>query len=237
MKENPLLLLLETATGVCSVALAQGSVVLSIRTSKEEREHASMLTVYIQQVMEEAEKNLAELDAIVISKGPGSYTGLRIGVATAKGICFSLDKPLIAIDTPLAMAYEYAHQHKDTLPKNYFLVPVIDARRMEVYGATINHDMQYVEPIRAEILHPSSFLGAENANYYVFGDAALKCKEVYESQSLVKVDTDYKLSALGLLYPGLKAWQQQAFENISDFEPYYLKEFVAKVKTVKTKVE
>ena len=237
MKENPLLLLLETATGVCSVALVEGQQVLSIRNNATEREHASMLTIYIQQVMDEARKNLSELDAIVISKGPGSYTGLRIGVATAKGICFSLDKPLIAIDTPLAMAYEYAHQHKDTLPKNYFLVPVIDARRMEVYGATINHDMQYVEPIRAEILHSASFLGVQNANYFVFGDAALKCIEVYESQSLVKVDTDYNISAFGLLLPGLKAWELQAFENLSVFEPYYLKEFVAKVKAVKTKME
>lgn len=237
MKENPLLLLLETATGACSVALVEGQQVLSIRNNATEREHASMLTVYIQQVMDEAKKDLSELDAIVISKGPGSYTGLRIGVATAKGICFSLNKPLIAIDTLLAMAYEYAYQHKDTLPEKYFLVPVIDARRMEVYGATINHDMQYVEPIRAEILHSSSFLGLQNANYYVFGDAALKCKEVYESQSLVKVDTDYNLSAFGLLYPALKAWELQAFENLSVFEPYYLKEFVAKVKALKTKME
>ncbi|MBK9639397.1 MAG: tRNA (adenosine(37)-N6)-threonylcarbamoyltransferase complex dimerization subunit type 1 TsaB [Bacteroidetes bacterium] len=196
-----------------------------------------MLTIYIQQVMDEAGKSLTELDAIVISKGPGSYTGLRIGVATAKGICFSLDKPLIAIDTPLAMAYEYVHQHKDVLPNNYFLVPVIDARRMEVYGATINQEMQYVEPIRAEILHSTSFLASQEANYFVFGDAAFKCKEVYKCQSLVKVDTDYKLSALGLLYPGLEAWRQQTFENISGFEPYYLKEFVAKVKTVKTKID
>jgi tRNA threonylcarbamoyladenosine biosynthesis protein TsaB len=237
MKSNPLLLLLETATGVCSVALAEGQRVLSIRNNVTEREHASLLTVYIQQVMDEAGKNLSELDAIVISRGPGSYTGLRIGVATAKGICFSLDKPLIAIDTPLAMAYEYVHLHKDTLPENYFLVPVIDARRMEVYGATINHDMQYIEPIRAEILHSASFLATQEANYYVFGDAALKCKEVFECQSLVKVDTDYKLSAFGLLYPGLKAWNEQAFENISVFEPYYLKEFVAKVKAIKTKIE
>lgn len=237
MKENPLLLLLETATAVCSVVLVEGQKVLSLRNNATEREHASMLTVYIQQVMDEAGKSLSELDAIVISKGPGSYTGLRIGVATAKGICFSLDKPLIAIDTPLAMAYEYVHQHKDRLPESYFLVPVIDARRMEVYGATINHEMLYAEPIRAEILHPNSFLGVQNSNYYVFGDAAHKCMEVYESQTLVKVDTDYKLSALGLLYPGLKAWQEQSFENISVFEPYYLKEFVAKVKAVKSKME
>jgi tRNA threonylcarbamoyladenosine biosynthesis protein TsaB len=235
MKSNPLLLLLETATGVCSVALTEGDCVLSIRTSAEEREHASMLTVYIQQVMDEAKKSLSDLDAVVVSKGPGSYTGLRIGVAAAKGICFSLDKPLIAIDTPLAMAYEYRHQRNNDFPAPSFFIPVIDARRMEVYGASINREMEYDQPIRAEVLSAESFIGDPDANYFVFGDAAEKCKAVYESQSLVKVDTEYEHSAFGLLYPGLKAWKAQAFENISVFEPYYLKEFVAKVKSEKTK--
>jgi tRNA threonylcarbamoyladenosine biosynthesis protein TsaB len=235
MKSNPLLLLLETATSVCSIALAEGDRILSMRTSVGEREHASMLTIYIQEVMEESGKDLSQLDAVVVSKGPGSYTGLRIGVATAKGICFSLDKPLIAIDTPLAMAYEYKHQRNSDFPSNSFLIPVIDARRMEVYGAAINLEMEYNQPIRAEVLQSDSFIMDTQANYFIFGDAAFKCVEVYESQSLVKVDTKYRHSAFGLLYPGLKAWNEQAFEYISVFEPYYLKEFVAKVKSVKTK--
>lgn len=237
MKTNPLLLLLETATSVCSIALAEGDSILSMRTSTEEREHASMLTIYIQEVMKESGKDLSQLDAVVVSKGPGSYTGLRIGVATAKGICYSLDKPLIAIDTPLSMAYEYKHQRNNDFTTNSFFIPVIDARRMEVYGASINMEMEYNQPIRAEVLQSDSFIEDKHANYFVFGDAAFKCKEVYESQSLVKVDTEYTHSAFGLLYPGLKAWKDRAFENISDFEPYYLKEFVAKVKAAKTKTE
>jgi len=228
----PLLLLLETATSVCSVALTQGENVLAMRNSKEEREHASMLTVYIEQVMMEAEKELADLDAVVVSKGPGSYTGLRIGVATAKGLCFALEKPLIAIDTPLAMASEYFHLHKEELTKDSILVPVIDARRMEVYGAAITSEMKYVEEIRAEILHPGSFITSEKMNHVVFGDAAEKCIEVFKSQDMVKVDTVYTISALGLLYPGLTAWKVQNFEDIVYFEPYYLKEFVAKTKTI-----
>lgn len=237
MKTDPLLLFLETATSVCSIALAEGDRILSIRTSVGEREHASMLTIYIQEVMNDSGRDLSDVDAVVVSKGPGSYTGLRIGVATAKGICFSLDKPLIAIDTPLAMAYEYRHQRNNDFPSNSYLIPVIDARRMEVYGAAFNLEMEYNQPIRAEVLSAESFLVDPHANYFVFGDAAFKCREVYESQSLVKVDTEYKHSAFGLLYPGLKAWKEQAFENISVFEPYYLKEFVAKVKSVKTKTE
>lgn len=237
MKSNPLLLLLETATSVCSIALAEGDRILSIRTSVGEREHASMLTIYIQEVMKESGRDLSQLDAVVVSKGPGSYTGLRIGVATAKGICYSLDKPLIAIDTPLAMAYEFRHQRNNDFPSDSYLIPVIDARRMEVYGAAINLEMEYNQPIRAEVLQSDSFIEDKHANYFVFGDAAFKCKKVYESQSLVKVDTEYTHSAFGLLYPGLKAWNNQVFENMSDFEPYYLKEFVAKVKSAKTKTE
>lgn len=237
MKSNPLLLLLETATSVCSIALAEGDRILSIRTSVGEREHASMLTIYIQEVMNESGRDLSDVDAVVVSKGPGSYTGLRIGIATAKGICFSLDKSLIAIDTPLAMAYEYKHQRNNDFPSNSLMIPVIDARRMEVYGAAINMEMEYNQLIRAEVLHAESFLEEKQAHYFVFGDAAEKCKAVYESQSLVKVDTEYKHSAFGLLNPGLKAWNNQVFENISDFEPYYLKEFVAKVKSAKTKTK
>lgn len=227
MTSQPLLLLLETATGVCSVALSQGPQIISIRTSTEEREHASMLTVYIAQVMAESGKQLSELDAVVVSKGPGSYTGLRIGVATAKGICFSLNKPLIAIDTPMAMAYDYVNQQSGKLPAEAVLVPVIDARRMEVYGAAIDLNMQYKQEIRAEVLHPGSFIGDSSSYYFVFGDAAGKCTAIYESESLVKVDTQYTFSAFGLLYPGLKAWENKTFEPLAEFEPYYLKEFVA----------
>ena len=150
MSKKPLLLLLETATGVCSVALSEGERMLAVRTSKEEREHASMLAVYIEEVMTEAGRQLSEIDALVVSKGPGSYTGLRIGIATAKGICFTLNKPLIAIDTPLAMASAYWHERKNELPAEAVMVPVIDARRMEVYGAALDMRLEYIEGIRAE---------------------------------------------------------------------------------------
>ncbi|MBL0096749.1 MAG: tRNA (adenosine(37)-N6)-threonylcarbamoyltransferase complex dimerization subunit type 1 TsaB [Bacteroidetes bacterium] len=230
MLKKPLLLLLETATGVCSVALSEGERLLTIRTSKEEREHASMLAVYIQEVMTEVGRQLSEIDAVVVSKGPGSYTGLRIGIATAKGICFTLNKPLIAIDTPLAMASAYWHERKNELPAEAVLVPVIDARRMEVYGAALDMQLEYIEGIRAEVLTPDSFIREKLGPHFVFGDAAAKCVEVFKSESFVKVDTTYNLSALGLLYPGLLAFSQQKFEDIAYFEPHYLKEFVAKVK-------
>ena len=231
MSDKPLLLLLETATGVCSVAISEGEQILAIRTSKEEREHAAMLAEYIRQVMEESGKLLKELNAVVVSKGPGSYTGLRIGVATAKGICFSLNKPLIAIDTPLAMTSCYMHSLNSVLPVNTVLVPMIDARRMEVYGAALDTSLNYLEPIRAEILSPVSFIQQQKQPHIIFGDAAQKTLEIYEGESFVKVDTAFNFSAQGLLQPGLLAYSRQQFENIAYFEPYYLKEFVAKVKS------
>ena len=226
---SPPLLYLETATGVCSVMVARGEEILAERTSTEEREHAAMLAVYIEDVLERAGVKAKDLDGVVVSKGPGSYTGLRIGVATAKGICYTLQKKLIAVDTPLSMASGYRMEHPD-LPADAVLIPMIDARRMEVYGAALDLSLHYLEPIRAEILTPGSFIQTSDRHHFVFGDAAAKSMEVFKSQSFVKVDTQFNLSARGLLFPGLLSWSKEQFEDIAYFEPYYLKEFVAKVK-------
>lgn len=228
--KGPLLLLLETATGFCSVALAEGEQLLSIRTGTEEREHAAKLMLFIQEVMVNAGKKLSEINAVIVSKGPGSYTGLRIGIAAAKGICYTLKKPLIAVDTTRAMATQYAEENKSSLPANAVLVPVIDARRMEVYGASFSASLEELEKIRAEILNQDSFVLDKSKPHYVFGDAALKCVEVYKGESNVNVDTSFNLSALGLLKPALKAYSRKQFEELASFEPYYLKEFVVKVK-------
>lgn len=226
---EPLLLLLETATAVCSVVLSRGEHILSVRTASGEREHASVLAVYIQEVTQEAGVRIADIDGIVVSRGPGSYTGLRIGVATAKGICYALNKPLIAIDTPMAMASCYLA--RGVLPYNpCILVPVIDARRMEVYGAAMDTAMNYLQPIRAEILSPSSFITYPDTHHIIFGDAALKCADIYQDQPFVKVDISFRLTAEGLLRPGLKAFLDSHFENPAYFEPFYLKEFIAKTK-------
>lgn len=225
----PLLLCLETATGVCSVLVARGEEILAERTSSGEREHAAMLVVFIEDVLMSAGVKANELDGVVVSKGPGSYTGLRIGVATAKGICYTLNKKLIAIDTPLSMASGYSMEHPE-LPEDAVLIPMIDARRMEVYGAALDKTLNYLEPIRAEILTPDSFIQNPARPHFIFGDAAAKSMEVFKCQSFVNVDTTFNLSARGLLNPGLLAWSKDQFEDIAYFEPYYLKEFVAKVK-------
>lgn len=127
------------------------------------------------------------------------------------------------------MASGYLKQYPE-LAGNAVLIPMIDARRMEVYGAALDTSLHYIEPIRAEILTPESFIRHADQPHFVFGDAAAKSVEVFKSQSFVKVDTGFNLSARGLLSPGLLAWSKEQFEDLAYFEPYYLKEFVAKVK-------
>lgn len=234
LRTSPLLLLLETATSVCSVAVCRGTEMLALQSSKAEREHASMLTIYIKEVMALAGFNLRDLDAVVVSKGPGSYTGLRIGVAAAKGICFSLNKPLIAVDTHLAMAAQYNLEHGADLNGDDIFVPVIDARRMEVYGAALNRQLDYRVPVCAEVLHPGSFITDLSSRHVFFGDGAAKCTEIFSGNSSVVIDKSFNLSALGLLLPGNAAWMKRAFVDTAYFEPYYLKEFVAKQKSLPT---
>jgi tRNA threonylcarbamoyladenosine biosynthesis protein TsaB len=223
---NPLILLLESATATCSVALARGEEILVQRDSYGERDHARMLAVFIQQCLEETGLQPNQLDAVAVSRGPGSYTGLRIGVATAKGICFSLDIPLLAVDTSLSASAWYQHTHPGLDPETV-LVPVIDARRMEVYGAAVSMDGSYIEPVRAEVLHPGSFITNPQKPHIVFGDAATKCVEVYKGQSYVKVDTEFNLSACGLLKQAILRLAKGDIEDLAYFEPFYLKEYIA----------
>lgn len=221
-----MLLLLETATATCSVALARGGDVLAVRESSEGRDHARLLAVFIQECLDEAGVKAAQLDAVAVSRGPGSYTGLRIGVATAKGICFALDIPLLAVDTTMSAASRYVDTHPGLEPRTV-LVPVIDARRMEVYGAALNTDLHYIEPVRAEVLHPDSFINDGSRPHVIFGDAAGKCVEVFRENSRVQVDTGFNLSACGLLKPASLRYARKQFEDLAYFEPFYLKEFIA----------
>lgn len=226
LKANPVILLLESATATCSVALARGEQILAQRNSFGERDHARMLAVFIQQCLDETGLQSADLDAVAVSRGPGSYTGLRIGVATAKGICFSLDIPLLAVDTSLSASAWYIQTHRGLDPATV-LVPVIDARRMEVYGAAVSMDGSYLEPVRAEVLHAGSFVTDPQKLHIVFGDAAAKCVDVYQGQSNVKVDTEFNLSACGLLkWAGLR-FAHGDKEDLAYFEPFYLKEYIA----------
>ncbi len=218
-----LILSIDTSTKVCSVALYQSGKLLALSELFTEKSHSGLLTVLCEQVVSQAGFSLNQLDAIAVAKGPGSYTGLRIGVSTAKGFCFALDKPLISVNSLEAMAY----QLKDFYPRNTFLCPMIDARRMEVYCSLIDHSMKIIEETNAKIIDENSFATILNNSPIVFfGDGAAKCSETINHPNAIFPTTEVYPSAktIGLLATPL--FEKGEFENVVTFEPFYLKDFV-----------
>lgn len=219
------LLLIESATKICSVALAQNSEILYVREDKSmEYSHSSLLTSFIEEVISEAGIGFQSLDAVVVSKGPGSYTGLRIGVSAAKGICYAKDIPLVAVNTLKALA-QVAHDSLENLPD--YLVPMLDARRMEVYNAVFDPQLQTLRKTQAEIIHENSFSEyLANGKVAFFGDGAPKCMELIRHPNAWFPDA-ITPSATGLLKEALRKFQNADFEDTAYFEPFYLKDFVA----------
>lgn len=219
-----LILCLETATTVCSVALGKDGAAIAMREVNAGYTHSENLTVFVQQLLEEAGFSFADLDAIAVSKGPGSYTGLRIGVSAAKGFCFALDKPLIAINTLEGMAAAV----KGTETGHEVLCPMLDARRMEVYCAFYDRDGNEVRPTSAEIITETSFSDILSGNRVIFfGDGAAKCKPMLQSNpNAIFLDEIYP-SAQFLVNAAEMKFRSMAFEDVAYFEPYYLKDFVA----------
>src|SRR5690606_30494413 len=173
------ILQIETATPVCSVAISVDGKTIALKEEKAPNIHAASLTLFIDEAMKAAKLTYADLDAIAVSKGPGSYTGLRIGVSTAKGLCFALDKPLIAINTLKMMANGYLLQHANF---GGLTCPMIDARRMEVFTAVFDHHLEEVEYTHAKIIDDKSFVLELQNNYVSFiGNGAEKCKDVIDN--------------------------------------------------------
>jgi tRNA threonylcarbamoyladenosine biosynthesis protein TsaB len=217
-----LILQIETATRSCSIALAQNGQVIALKELNEANIHASHITLFIEEAMKKADKSLEELDAVAVSMGPGSYTGLRIGVSCAKGLCYALDKPLIAVSTLAAMAAA----KKGATESNNLLCPMIDARRMEVYMALFDQDLSVVEPVKAQILDEHTF-DAYSDNYLIqiFGDGAEKCKSLYQGAQFVF--SSHVNSAADLSSIAHEKFLAHDFEDLAYFEPYYLKDFIA----------
>ena len=220
------IILIETSTALCSVALAEGGVVTAYRESSAPKAHASLTAVFIQELLSERELTLADCDAVCVSMGPGSYTGLRVGVSTAKGLCFGSRKPLLAVGTLDTLAAQaYAEAEADG---NYrFIIPMVDARRMEVYTAVFENGVQITETAPA-IIDENSFSDLlEQGPCLFIGDGAGKCADVIKHPNAHFLQCWPKASSM--LAPAMKAYKEKRFEDVAYFEPFYLKEFVATV--------
>ena len=228
-----LILQIETATSSCSVALAKDGAVMAFKQVNERNLHAEVITRFIEEVITTANINYQQLDAIAVSCGPGSYTGLRIGISTAKGLCFALDKPLIAVETLAAMALGVISYDGYVPDKNMLLCPMIDARRMEVFTAIFNTGGNKIQPTSATIIDENSFSGLLSDNKILFfGDGAEKCRAVLSENPNAIFLPDFVNSAVHLTQIALDKFKKLEFEDVGYFEPYYLKDFIAGKKKV-----
>ncbi len=219
-----LLLCIESAAEICSVALARGGEILFCEESSHERDHAKLLAPFISKIFNQANIRPQELDAVVVSQGPGSYTSLRIGVSTAKGLCYGTGKPLIAIGSLQALAARALQLHK--VQPDDLLCPMLDARRMEVYTALYSAACEPQTEVRAEVITEDSFSDIlKKQRILFFGSGAEKCKEALQNDNAVFLDV--QASARGMVGLAEQKFAQKQFEDVAYFEPFYLKDFVA----------
>lgn len=229
-----LILHIETATDVCSVALSQGDQQLSLVESGQERSHAILLNQFIRQAMDEAGFSLKQLDGVAVSKGPGSYTGLRIGVSTSKGLAYGLDIPLLASGTLENMAHGVLTRPQsfkllNSYGDNLLFCPMLDARRMEVYSGFYTRNISQFREVSADIIDGDSYREILN-RYQVcfFGNGAAKCKDALSHPNAHFLE-DIEPSAGFMIGPILKKYRHKLFEDVAYFEPFYLKDFIATV--------
>tara|TARA_B100001750_G_scaffold43767_1_gene32087 strand:- start:157925 stop:158599 length:675 start_codon:yes stop_codon:yes gene_type:complete len=220
-----LILNLETATTNCSVSLARDGQLIALKEHNSPNySHSEQLHVFIDEVVKQASLRLSDLDAIAISKGPGSYTGLRIGVSAAKGLCYALEIPLISIATLESMASQADPQAVD------FIIPLLDARRMEVYSAVFDKDLKQVRDTRAEIVSESSFeVFWQKGKVLLLGSGAEKCKEVL-CHDHISFDEGVVPSSSQMAHLAYEKYKSSEFEDVAYFEPYYLKDFILQQK-------
>ena len=210
---------IETATKNCSVSIAKnGETIVCKEIAEEGYSHAEKLHVFIEEVIAEAKITVQDLTAIAVSQGPGSYTGLRIGVSAAKGLCFALNIPLIAVDTLQTLA----SQAKVSEGK---IIPMLDARRMEVYSAVFNTALETERPILAEVIDENSFAAYTETVYFV-GDCADKCKAVLTKENFVFLEEIKYPSAAAMSKISYDKYQKSDTVDVAYFEPYYLKDFM-----------
>jgi tRNA threonylcarbamoyladenosine biosynthesis protein TsaB len=219
-----LILSIDTSIRGCSVALHNEAGLIAGCDLFTDKSSSSMLTTLIKNCVENAGFRLSDLDAIAIAKGPGSYTGLRVGVSTAKGLCYAIEKPLIGINTLEAMSLQIS-----PLFKGYLMCPMIDARRMEVYCAIFDDQNTFVRETEAVILTEDSFKDLLNDHQVVFfGDGASKCKPLFgHHPNAVFPSKEIQPSARTVGELAIRCFEENKFEDVAAFEPYYLKDFMS----------
>ena len=220
-----LILNIETSSENCSVGLAQDGEMLALKEEQREKYiHSEKLHPFIEEVLKTADKKLSDLDAVAVDKGPGSYTGLRIGVSAAKGFAYPLNIPIISATALEILSIQFAAKHN--VDAGDLLVPMIDARRMEVYTAIFSHRLTPISMIEARVIDDSGLDHLEGEHVYVFGTGAEKCKSVLSHPKFIFEGPVYP-SATGLAIISERKFKEAKFENTAYFEPFYLKEFVA----------
>jgi len=219
-----LLLSLDTSIRGCSVALHADAVLLANYELNTDRSSSAMLTTLMKGAVENAGYKLSDLDAIAVAKGPGSYTGLRVGVSTAKGLCYALDKPLIAVNTLEAMSLQVI----PFFSENMLFCPMIDARRMEVYASVFNSQNEMIRSTEAVIMDETSFVDLLRDHKIVFfGDGAAKCKALLSpNPNAIFLNEEIRPAARTVGKLAADAFAENRFEDLASFEPYYLKDFM-----------
>ena len=221
------IILIETSTSLCSTALVEDGNVVCERISDEPRAHASKTAMFVSEMLSEKGLKVSDCDAVAVSKGPGSYTGLRVGVSTAKGLCFGAGIPMISVGTLDTLVWQALDGNM--LPEDCrYIIPMIDARRMEVYTGIFTPDGKQVSPTVAQIIDADSFKDqlAEGPVLFI-GDGADKCKGTLTGPNARFIQCCPK--AASMMHPATEALKAKKFEDVAYFEPFYLKEFITTV--------
>ena len=233
MNINPTILYIETATDVCSVALSKGPEIIGLKEEAGGNNHAKHLLPFVDEVLKQGGCTVKDLNGVAVSIGPGSYTGLRIGVSTAKGIAYTAGIPVMAISTLESIAQGAKALWIESSEEQPQIIPMLDARRMVVFTTRYDFNMQPLEDVSSKIVNENTFAELLDAQTVLFcGNGMPKCRELL-AVSKNATFSNSPVSAKNMLPAALRKWQQQEFENVAYFEPFYLKEYVAAKPVVK----
>ena len=230
---KPTILYIETATDVCSVALSRGMEIIGLQEEAGGNNHAKHLLPFVDEVLKQGGCTVKDLNGVAVSIGPGSYTGLRIGVSTAKGIAYTAGIPVMAVSTLESIAQGAKLLWIESFDEQPQIIPMLDARRMEVFTTRYDFNMQLLEDVSSKIVDENTFAELLSEQKMLFcGNGMPKCRELLSAFPNARF-VDAPVSAKNMLSAALRKWQQQEFENVAYFEPFYLKEYVAAKPVVK----